>query len=340
MIRETGHFEHIVSAKEAGQRLDKVVGSLDFVDSRSAAEKLIHDGFVLVDGEMEPKKYQVKEGDLLEIEILPKALTDLIPEYIPLDIVYEDGHMMVISKQPDLVVHPAEGNWTGTLVNGLLACSAELGSLQGEDRPGIVHRLDKDTSGIMLVAKSDKAQVKLQEDIKLRVVGRRYIALVHGWIGHDNGLIDTGIARNPNNRLIMQVSDSEYAKQATTSFRVLERFDAGRHDDGYTLVECKLYTGRTHQIRVHMNYIAHPIVGDQTYGARRERASRGLERQFLHSYYLDFNHPITGEHMKILDPLHDDLQELLDSLAPLSVGRTKEGEEILAALEKCRHEKG
>lgn len=338
MPRESDFIEYTVSAEDEGTRLDVLLGNFEEIDSRSAASRLIENDLVSVDGEPKSKKYQVKQGEFIEVELLPAADTHLYPEFIPLDIRFEDGHMMVISKQDDLVVHPAEGNWTGTLVHGLLYHSAELGSLQGGERPGIVHRLDKDTSGLMMVAKSDAAQEKLQEDIKFKNVDRRYLALVHGWIGPNRGLIDAPISRDPNKRLRMCVSDALSAKQAVTTFNVLERFDAGRYDEGYTLLELKLSTGRTHQIRVHMEYIKHPIVGDQTYGSRNERASRGLSRQFLHSYSLQLKHPISGEDLEFKDPLPEDLAELYESLQSYSVGRTERGEEVLSQLESIMDE--
>lgn len=333
MPRDSQYVEQVVPFEDEGMRLDSFVGSFKELDSRTQAIKLIEDGLVLVDGKLSTKSHRVRVGETISVEILPTADTALMPEYIPLDIRYEDSHLMVISKQADLVVHPAEGNWTGTLVHGLLHHSPTLGSLQGEERPGIVHRLDKDTTGLMMVAKSDAAQIKLQEDIKYKNVDRRYLALVHGWIGPETGLIDAPIARDVNQRLKMCVSDRSGSKQAVTSFTVLERFDAGRFDEGYTLIECKLSTGRTHQIRVHMDYIRHPIVGDQTYGSRKEQASRGLNRQFLHSYSLKFNHPITDEPLDFLEPLPDDLSELYQEIKPYSVGRTEQGERIVSQLE-------
>lgn len=335
-MSEQGFHEHVVTDAQEGTRIDSLVGSLGVVPSRSAAARLIEDSLVTVDGEPVSKRYTVRSGDVIGIEVPPPMFTDLEAEYIPLDIRFEDDAMIVLSKQPDLVVHPAHGNWSGTLVNGLLAHARELGSLQGEDRPGIVHRLDKDTSGLMMVAKTDDAQVRLQDDIRLRVIDRRYLALVHGWIAHDTGTIDAPIGRDPRDRLRQAVTDRVGSKSAITTFRVLDRFEAGHHDDGFTLIECKLYTGRTHQIRVHMEYADHPIVGDQTYGNRRPRANLGLTRQFLHSYSLAFEHPITGEHLSFVDPLPDDLQMALDQIEDYRCGRTEAGREVAAALETAR----
>lgn len=337
-MSQVGYFEHTVTEEQAGSRLDALVGSLGLVPSRSAAARLIEEGFVTVDGESAVKKYVVGAGELVGIEVPPPANSTLEPEYIPLDVRYEDDAMIILSKQPNLVVHPAHGNWSGTLVNALLAHSRELGSLQGDERPGIVHRLDKDTSGLMMVAKTDDAQVRLQDDIRLRIIDRRYLALVHGWIAPDTGTIDAPIARDSRDRLRMAISDAPGAKGAITTFTVLERFEAGRFDDGFTLVECKLYTGRTHQIRVHMEYIHHAVVGDQTYGRRQPRVNHQLSRQFLHSYSLHLNHPITGEPLDFIDALPDDLRALLDELAPYSYGRTAAGDKILPLVESAYRE--
>ena len=325
-------LEHFVSAEEAGQRLDVLLGALEGLTSRSAAQRLVAEGNVLVDGAVVSKRHVVRAGELIEVEIPPYDRGGLTPEEIPLDIRFEDEHLIVLSKQAGLVVHPAHGHWSGTLVHALLAHADELGSLAGEDRPGIVHRLDKDTTGLMLVAKTDVAQSALSDAIKIRAVDRRYLALVHGYIAPESGLVDAPIARDQRDRMRMAVSEASGAKQAVTTFRVLERFSAGAHDDGFTLVECKLYTGRTHQIRVHMAYINHPVVGDQLYGARRVKADLGLERQFLHSYWLRFEHPVTGEELEFVDPLPEDLANLLVSLEDLSLGRTQAGDETFTRL--------
>jgi len=332
-VATSDYFEHVVAEHERGTRLDALVGTLGVVPSRSAAARLVDQGLVLVDGRAEAKKYAVREGERIEIEVPPYDRGELVAEDIPLDIRFEDDHMIVLSKQAGLVVHPAQGHWTGTLVHALLAHSDELGTLQGEERPGIVHRLDKDTTGLMMVAKTDLAQVRLQEAIKVRSIDRRYITLVHGWIAPDTGLVDAPLSRDGRDRLKMGVSDRAEAKQSVTTFRVLERFDAGAHDDGFTLLECKLYTGRTHQIRVHMAYIKHPCVGDQLYGVGRPKADLGLERQFLHAYRLELTHPVTGEELLFIDPPPYDLQSRLDAIADLSRGRTAAGTEVLGLIE-------
>jgi 23S rRNA pseudouridine1911/1915/1917 synthase len=325
-------LEHFVAAEEAGQRLDVLVGALDGVTSRSAGQRLLAEGNVLVDGVAVSKRHIVRAGERIEIEIPPYDRGSLTPEQIPLDIRFEDEHLIVLSKPSGLVVHPAHGHWTGTLVHALLAHADELGSLAGEDRPGIVHRLDKDTTGLMLVAKTDAAQSALSDAIKIRAVDRRYLALVHGYIAPESGLVDAPLARDQRDRMRMAVSESAGAKQAVTTFRVLERFGAGAHDDGFTFVECKLYTGRTHQIRVHMAYIDHAVVGDQLYGSRRIKADLGLERQFLHSYWLRLEHPLTAEELEFVDPLPEDLAVRLASLDDLSLGRTDAGTEVFERL--------
>jgi len=287
---------------------------------------------VLVNGQIAQKNHIVRAGQRIEVFVPPAEASELEPENIPLDIRYEDEHLIILSKPAGLVVHPARGHYTGTLVHALLGHSAELGSLQGEERPGIVHRLDKDTSGLMMVAKTDRAQAILSEALKIRSVERRYATLVHGYIAPDSGIIDAPLGRNPKDRIRMAVSDHENAKQSVTTFRVLERFMAGANDDGFTLAECKLYTGRTHQIRVHMGYIHHPVVGDPLYGRKHPKADLGLERQFLHAYRLSLEHPITGEPLDFLDPLPTDLAERLRRLEPDSMGRTPAGEEVIKLL--------
>lgn len=329
----SGFHEHVVTDLEQGMRLDAVLGSLEEVASRSAAARLIEEGLVTIDGSPAAKKYAVRAGERIEFEVPPGPSVELQPEPIDLDIRFEDDHMIVLSKQAGLVVHPAQGHWSGTLVNALLFHASELGGLQGEDRPGIVHRLDKDTSGLMMAAKTDDTQAALQEAIKIRAVDRRYLTLVHGWIAPDSGIIDAPLARDPRERMKMSVSDNPDAKQAVTTFRVLERFEAGPHDDGFTLLECKLYTGRTHQIRVHMAYIKHPCVGDQVYGSRKAKADHGLVRQFLHAYRLELEHPVTGERLSFVDPLPDDLAAILSGIADQSTGVTAAGAEVNGILE-------
>lgn len=318
-----------VKADDAGQRLDRFLGDVEFLVSRSAAARLIDDGHVLVNGRPVTKRHIVRAGERLEVFVPPAEPSELVPEDIPLDIRYEDEHLIVLAKPAGIVVHPARGHYSGTLVHALLAHSDDLGTAAGVERPGIVHRLDKDTSGLMMVAKDDATQVALSEALKIRSVERRYITLVHGYITPDSGIIDAPLGRHPKDRTRMAVSDRAEAKQSVTTFRVLERFAAGTYDDGYTLVECKLYTGRTHQIRVHMLYIKHPVVGDALYGRNHPKADLGLDRQFLHAYRLVVEHPTTGDTIDLTDPLPDVLASRVRALGEYSMSRTAAGDEVL-----------
>lgn len=310
-------------------RLDVLLGQLDVLPSRAAAQRLIASGYVRVNGDIAAKRHITRAGERIEVFPAPAEESPLEAEDIPLDIRFEDPHLIVLSKPAGLVVHPARGHSTGTLVHALLAHTEDLGTQAGDERPGIVHRLDKDTSGLMMVAKDDETQVALSEALKIRTIERRYVALVHGYIAPDTGIIDAPLARHPKDRMRMGVSDHPDAKQSVTTFRVLERYMAGQHDDGYTLVECKLYTGRTHQIRVHMHYIKHPVVGDPLYGRNHPKADLGLTRQFLHAYRIAFDHPQTGERIDLTDPLPEELATRLRALEPESMGRTSAGDEVL-----------
>jgi 23S rRNA pseudouridine1911/1915/1917 synthase len=325
-------YEHVVTPAEQGSRLDALLATLEGVESRSTAVKLIERGIVTLNGEPTTKKRIVIAEDIVAYAIELQAPRELRAESIPLDIRYEDETLIVLSKQAGLVCHPSPGHESGTLVNALIAhCGyGNLAQLQGDDRPGIVHRLDKDTTGLMLVAKTDEVGKLLQDEIRLRSIDRRYLALAHGYIAPETGLIDAPIARGQADRMRMVIDDAPQSRQSVTTFTVLERFEAGRFDDGYTLIECKLFTGRTHQIRVHLYYIAHPCVGDPLYGqTNRPKAQLGLTRQFLHSYKLDFVHPLTGEELHFVDTLPEDLQTALDSLKSYSMGRTQPGEALL-----------
>ena len=331
------NFAHIVSIDAAGERLDSYLGSLEACPSRSACAHMIENGNVCVNGKIATsKKMLVFDGDAIQAEIPPAhdVAPTLVGQNIPLDIRFEDDYLLVLSKQKGLVCHPAPGHVDGTLANALVYhCGPEhVGRLQGDDRPGIVHRLDRDTSGLMLAAKDNNTQKALQDLIRLRTLDRRYITLVHGYIAPDTGMVDAPLTRSPKDRLKMCVSEDLFAREAITTFRTLERFEAGPHDDGYSLLECHLYTGRTHQIRVHMKHIHHPCVGDALYGRKDERADRGLTRQFLHSWRVEFDHPVTGEHILLTDQLPYDLLDLLEDIQPLSMGRTEIGEQIIPLL--------
>jgi 23S rRNA pseudouridine1911/1915/1917 synthase len=310
-------YQHNITSDQQGMRLDALLASLEGVASRGEAVRLIEGGDVQLNGsKITAKKRIVVTADTLIYNIYQKAPKDLAGEQIPLDIRFEDDDLIVLSKQAGLVVHPSPGHQTGTLVNALIAhCGYDcLAQLQGDDRPGIVHRLDKDTSGLMLVAKSERAGQALQDAIRTRNVDRRYLSLVHGYIAPDTGLVDAPIARGESGKSKMVVSDNLNARDSVTTFKVLNRYEAGTYDDGYSYIECKLYTGRTHQIRVHMNYIGHPCVGDPLYGHHKPKAQLGLERQFLHSWSLEFVHPISQETLSFQDPLPEDLAITLESI--------------------------
>lgn len=332
MTGDRGLVTHTVRGDEGGGRIDVFIADTGMLPSRALAQKLIERNCVRVNGQTVTKRYKARGGDRITIEIPPSQSSDLIAEDLPLDVRFEDESLIVLSKAAGMVVHPAHGHWSGTLVHALLAYSDDLGTLAGEERPGIVHRLDKDTSGLMIVAKNDDVQRALQSAIQQRLVDRKYVTLVHGRIVPDTGLIDAPIGRHPKEPKKMWVSDAAGARQAVTSFRTLERFEAGGLDDGYTLIECKLQTGRTHQIRVHVAYIQHPVVGDPLYGRRRIKEDLGLTRQFLHSYSLAFDHPVTGERIALLEPLPPDLSGALRSIADRSDGRTVHGDEVLPII--------
>lgn len=334
----------LADADAQGTRLDAFLAERAPLASRSLAARLIEHGDVAVNGETTcSKRHLLHQGDRVEVTLPPEAPSQVVlePQRIPLDIRFEDDHLIVLSKQRGLVCHPSPGHPDHTLANALLfhCGAAHLGTLQGEDRPGIVHRLDMDTTGLMLAAKDDETQAALQDAIRLRSVDRRYVTLVQGYIAPGTGIVDAPIARSQRDRLRMAVSEDPLARQSVTTFSVLERFEAGRRDEGYTLLECKLFTGRTHQIRVHMSYIHHPVVGDQLYGRGSEAANLGLDRQFLHSWSLAFTHPLSGESLRFVDPPTYELQEALESLDDRSMGRTPRGEEVMAQLEEARIER-
>lgn len=322
---------YVATADDEATRLDALLAAKGFYASRSAAARAIEEGRVLVRGATVAKRHAVNRGDAIVYEPdEERPEVPVGPQDIPLDIRYEDDDLIVLSKQAGLVCHPSADHRDGTLVNALIHhCGYDhLCNVQGEDdRLGIVHRLDGDTSGLMLAAKTDEAGARLMEAIRLRSVDRHYLALVHGVMAHDTGMIDAPIARDATERTRMAVRDAPSAREAITTFEVLERFEPAARDNGYTLLDCKLFTGRTHQIRVHMQYAEHPIVGDPMYDARAPKhgeASLGLDRQFLHSYRLRFEHPITGDELSFTDGLPEDLMAALARVEPRSMGRARE----------------
>ena len=330
---------YMTTTADEGMRLDALLGQRGAYASRSAAAKAIGEGRVLVAGKPASKKQAVAAGQAIVYEVDEEAVpTQLTGEDIPLDVRFEDDDLLVISKQVGLVCHPSDDHLDGTLVNALIHhCGAEhLCNVQGElDRLGIVHRLDMDTTGLMLAAKTDAAGEALMKAIQDRVVDRHYLALVHGVIAPDTGMIDAPIARHAKDRTRMAIRDCDSAREAITTFRVLERFEAGPRDNGYSLIDCKLFTGRTHQIRVHLEYTGHPLVGDPLYVANRpkaETANLGARRQFLHSFRLRFDHPTTLESLEFADNLPRDLADILAALSPRTTETTDAGCEVQALL--------
>lgn len=276
--------EYELTAEESGQRLDKYLAEEMTDLSRSRIKELVQAGEVLVNGKKSKVSYKVQKGDLIQVTVLPLEPLALEAENIPLDIVYEDEDVIVVNKPQGMVVHPAAGHPSHTLVNALLYHTRDLADSPEGFRPGIVHRIDKDTSGLLMVAKNAAARESLEKQLAAKSNKRQYLAIVHGNFAEEEGTIDAPIGRNPKDRKQMAVV--EKGKSAVTHFRVLEQYQ------GYSLVECQLETGRTHQIRVHMAYIGHPLAGDPLYGPRKTLPGHG---QFLHAKTLGFEQPSTGE---------------------------------------------
>lgn len=284
-------------------RLDKVVPILYPDLSRSAVQQLIEDGNILVNGALLNKKSTVKTGDTIEIFLPEPKNLSVEPENIPLDIVYEDSHLLVVNKPKGMVVHPAAGNYNGTLVNALLYhCGSSLSGINGVIRPGIVHRIDKDTSGLLVVAKDDIAHKGLAEQIKAHSFTRVYNTVVVGNVKDDTGTVDAPIGRHPKDRKKQAVTDKN-SKNAVTHFEVLERFN------GFTFLKVKLETGRTHQIRVHMAYRGTPVAGDTVYG--NPQKTYGLQGQCLNASTIGFIHPITGDYLEFTSELPQYFQDFL-----------------------------
>lgn len=290
----------------AGQRIDKYISGIQNDLSRTMLQKLIENGDILVNGEKKKISYQVQEGDKITIRIPEIKETSIKAQEIPIEILYEDNDILVVNKPKGMVVHPANGNPDGTLVNAVMAiCKDSLSGIGGELRPGIVHRLDKDTSGVLIVAKNNQAHIKVSQEIKDRKVSKIYIALVRGIVSENVATINMPIGRSNKDRKKMAVVKD--GKEAITHFKVLKRYNK------YTLLEVKIDTGRTHQIRVHMAEIGHPVIGDMVYSNGKNEF--GVEGQMLHAKSLDFKHPITGENMHVEAELPKYFQDVLKQLS-------------------------
>jgi len=288
-----------------GKRIDVFLSEKIEEYSRTYFKKLIEDEMVMVDGKPRKANYKLKTGDKIIVTLPDPVELEVKPEDIDINIVYEDDELLVVNKPQGMVVHPAHGNYSGTLVNGLLNRCHGLSGINGVIRPGIVHRIDKDTSGIIVVAKTNEAHIALSQQLKEHSIDRKYIALLEGRLKEESGTVDAPIGRDPVNRKKMAVV-SKNGKHAVTHYKVLELFDSN------TLIEARLETGRTHQIRVHMAYIGHPVVGDPVYGYKKQRFK--LNGQLLHAAFLGFVHPKTQEYMAFTAPLPEHFNKVLDIL--------------------------
>ena len=297
--------EYIVSQEEKGKRLDAYIPSVDLDITRTSAQRLIEDGNILVNGKNAKVSYKIQENDKISVEIPEPKQIELKAQNIPIEIIYEDSDIIVVNKPKGMVVHPANGNPDGTLVNAIMAiCKDSLSGIGGEIRPGIVHRIDKDTSGLLIVAKNDNAHVKMSEQIKNHEVKKTYIALVRGIFKENEATIDMPIGRSTSDRKKMAVNKN--GKNAITHIKVLKRFDK------YTLLQVNIETGRTHQIRVHLSHIGYPIVGDYTYSNGKNEFD--VVGQCLHAQKLEFKHPITQKDMCLEAELPQYFKDILDKL--------------------------
>jgi 23S rRNA pseudouridine1911/1915/1917 synthase len=304
-----------VNERDAGNRLDAFLAAQIDGWSRARLQRLIEDEDVLVNSKPGKASYKLRTGDEIEVELTPPPATSFTPEDIPLDIVFEDDSLIVINKPAGLVVHPAAGIQSGTLANALAYHFQKLSTRAGEIRPGIVHRLDKDTSGLMVVAKNESTHESLADQFRAREVFKSYVALVHGVVKQESGRIEQPIARDPRTRIRMAVVPA--GRGALSLYKVRRSFKS------FTLLDVELKTGRTHQIRVHLSWLKHPVVGDEVYGGGRDKtvqdvslraAIRKLQRQFLHAERLGFRHPTSGESLQFVARLPDELEKLLVEL--------------------------
>ena len=297
--------EYIVKQSDHNTRLDKLVSAMVDDASRTQVQQWIKKGYVKVNDQLKKRNYKCQVDEKIVVHIPEVEPSTIEPEKIPLDIYYEDEDVLVVNKPRGMVVHPAPGHLSGTLVNALMAHCDDLSGINGVMRPGIVHRIDKDTSGLLMVAKNDQAHEGLVNQLVNKEVVRKYRAIVHGEIPHEKGTIDAPIGRDPNDRQEMAVTDKN-SKEAITHFQVLKRFT------GYTYIECQLETGRTHQIRVHLKYIGYPLVGDPKYGPRKTLPLNG---QALHAAVLGFVHPRTGKYLEFEAPEPPEFKKILQELS-------------------------
>ncbi len=305
-MNEENKLSFQVEPSEAGQRIDRYLSEKLPDLTRSYLQKLIGEGFVLQKGKPVKNGTKTLAGEQIEVTVPEAEEPEILPEDIPLDILYEDADVILVNKPKDMVVHPAAGHYSGTLVNALMYhCRDGLSGINGVLRPGIVHRIDKDTTGVLVVCKNDKAHNALAEQLKEHTITRRYRAIVCGNLKEDEGTVDAPLGRHPQDRKKMAIV-RQGGRRAVTHYRVLERFGS------YTYIECRLETGRTHQIRVHMASLGHPLLGDEVYG--RTKSPFHLEGQTLHAMVLGFQHPTTGEYVEFEAPLPAYFEELLQKL--------------------------
>ena len=298
-------YKYIVKNEDKGKRLDRYVTEQNAEITRTAVQRLIDEKNILVNGKEQKASYKVNENDVVEVEIPEPKKIEIKAENIPIEVIYEDSDIVVVNKPKGMVVHPGNGNLDGTLVNAIMAkCGDSLSGIGGEIRPGIVHRIDKDTSGLLIVAKNDKAHVNLSEQIKAHKVKKTYIALVRGVVRENEATIDMPIGRSKTDRKKMAVCKD--GKNAITHIKVLKRWEY------YTLLQVNIETGRTHQIRVHLSYIGYPIIGDYTYSNGKNEF--GVVGQCLHAQKLEFKHPTTNKIMELEAPLPEYFQEIIQKL--------------------------
>ncbi|MBP3196377.1 MAG: RluA family pseudouridine synthase [Butyrivibrio sp.] len=309
MDKDNEQFDFVVTEEYEGLRIDKLISELIDSLSRTFIKKLIDDKKVFCNGKNVKASFNISEGDAILMLIPPLEVPEIVPEDIPLDILYEDNDLIIVNKPKDMVVHPAAGHYSGTLVNAVMFhCKDNLSGINGVLRPGIVHRIDKDTTGSVVICKNDSAHKKVAEQLKEHSINRVYHAICYGIIKEDELDIDAPIGRNPSDRKKMAVVNSG-GKNAFTHIKVLKRF----YEDGFTYVECRLKTGRTHQIRVHMAHIGHPLLGDETYGPGRKSKFK-LEGQCLHAKTIGLIHPGSGEYIEIDAPFPEYFSHLIEIL--------------------------